>query len=579
MEPPELSDDQKALLDHAIRVVDAGPGSGKTRALVARFLASASTSKNGVAMVSFTNAAVDEVRRRTHLAPELVRAPHFVGTIDSFLHRFIVTPAETARLSHLPSYWASWDDLSEAWSTVRLIDPAGPGIRLSSFRVDGAGVAFLNEAGLQWQEAAYLAQVDKAGRRQALLNRAVGMINGLTGRGTYDSSAARVKADQLLSGTAGPAILARISRRFGEVLVDEAQDCDQAEIDIIRRIAGAGVLTLVVADPDQAIFEFRGSDPKLFLDYRDSHAPEARASLSTNYRSTVSICSAVTALRSSGVVTADDRGDCAPVLVLSGGPDDQRAKFLAALDDNGVAVGDAVVLAHGRKDAATVAGGSPAEGTSGAFGNRLAAACSVIRRSENPSHRLAAVQTIERMVLGLVDWPGDLRTRSREQQLDALGRRPEWLRQAVAALVTRTAAVLDADAFGAAARGQLKATLESLPIGFVSLPQRVKKPTDAVWAACNVALEATAPSLACHTVHGAKGMEFEAVLLVLPAQLRKANGLDVLDEWEQGLNREARRVLYVGASRAQRVLAFGAGPHAPRVEAILRDRGVAVEAR
>jgi superfamily I DNA/RNA helicase len=74
-------------------------------------------------------------------------------------------------------------------------------------------------------------------------------------------------------------------------------------------------------------------------------------------------------------------------------------------------------------------------------------------------------------------------------------------------------------------------------------------------------------------------MEFDAVLLALPAGLRKTNGLDVLDEWEQGLNREARRVLYVGASRARRVLAFGAGSHTERVQTILRDRGVDVESR
>lgn len=579
MELPELSDEQKALLDDSIRVVDAGPGSGKTRALVARFLASATTSNKGVALVSFTNAAVDEVRRRTRQARELLRAPHFVGTIDSFLHRFIVTPAETARLRRLPSYWASWDDLPEKWSTVRLRNPAGSGIRLSSFRIDQAGATLLNESGLGWEEAAYLSQVDRAGRRQVLLGLAKSMINGLTGHGTYDASAARVKADELLSGQAGSDILARISRRFGELLVDEAQDCDEAEFDIIRRIAGTGVATLVVADPDQAIFEFRGSSPKLFLDYRDTHEQAARASLATNYRSTRSICSAVTALRSAGAVNAHTQGDCAPVFVLNGGPDDQRARFLATLVEQGVAIEDAIVLAHRRKDAITVAGSSPAEGTSGAMGNRLASASSVIRRSENPSGRLAAVGAIERIILGLVDWPDDLRTVNQAQQLEALGRRPEWLRQAVAALVARTAAVTDADSFGAAARGQLKAMLEPLPIAALALPQRVKKPTATVWAACAGAPGTAAPSLASATVHGAKGMEFDAVLLALPAELRKTNGLDVLDEWEQGVNREARRVLYVGASRAKRVLAFGAGPHAERVETILQDRGVDVESR
>ena len=87
------------------------PGSGKTRALVARFLQTAAAQHRGVALLSFTNAAVDEVRRRTGGSAQALKAPHFVGTIDSFLHRFIVTPAEVLRLRRTPTYLASWSTL------------------------------------------------------------------------------------------------------------------------------------------------------------------------------------------------------------------------------------------------------------------------------------------------------------------------------------------------------------------------------------------------------------------------------------------------------------------------------------
>lgn len=577
MRLPELSDEQNVLLDHG-RVVEAGPGSGKTRGLVARFLASASASSRGVALLSFTNAAVDEVRRRTHQVPGVPRSPHFVGTFDSFLHRFIVTPAETPRLRRPPSYWASWDDLPEPWTTVRLKDPVGSGLKLSSFRIDAAGAVLLNESALSWEETAYLSQVNSAGRRPALLNTARARINGLTGRGTYDAGSARRKADQLLAGNAGQEILSRISRRFVELLVDEAQDCDEAEIDIIRRITATGVRTLVVADPDQAIFEFRGSDPRLFLNYRDSHPLAERGTLATNYRSTHSICAAVTALRSSGQIKANDESTCAPIYVLSGTAEEQRAKFLTALDECGVRTSDAIVLSHRRRDAMAVAGVTPVEGTSGAAGDRLAAACSVIRFSGDCHQRLAAVQAIERILLGLVDWPESLKTSSQRERLDALGRGQEWLRQAVAALVTRTAGAADADAFGIAARSQLKASLGSLPIGCLAVAQRVKKPAAAVWDACSAGPILSAPTLSSGTIHGAKGMEFDAVLLMIPPNLRKINGLDVLDECEQGINSEARRVLYVGASRARRMLAFGVGPHSARVRTILGE-GTAIEIR
>lgn len=357
----------------------------------------------------------------------------------------------------------------------------------------------------------------------------------------------------MLAGTAGPEILNRISRRFVELLVDEAQDCDEAEIDIIRRITSTGVRTLVVADPDQAIFEFRGSDPQLFLDYRDSHPPAERGTLVTNYRSTHSICAAVTALRSSGQLKANDESTCASIYVLSGTPEEQRAKFLTALGERGIQMSDAIVLAHRRKDAMAVAGVTPVEGTSGAAGNRLAAACSVIRVSGNCHQRLAAVQAIERILLGLVDWPESLKTSSQRERLEALGRGQEWLRQAVAALVTRTAGAADADAFGVAARSQLRASLDPLPIGCLAVGQRVKKPVAAVWDACSAGPTLPAPTLSSETIHGAKGMEFEAVLLVIRPNLHKTNGLDVLDECEQRINSEACRVLYVGASGSSHV--------------------------
>src|ERR1017187_3016695 len=98
----ELSDEQRRVLDPGTRVVEAGPGSGKTRALVQRYIESTGSGSGGVVMLSFTNAAIDEVRRRTRSTPKILQAPHFVGTIDSFLHRFIVTPTEVARLRRLP---------------------------------------------------------------------------------------------------------------------------------------------------------------------------------------------------------------------------------------------------------------------------------------------------------------------------------------------------------------------------------------------------------------------------------------------------------------------------------------------
>lgn len=98
----ELSAEQKSALELNVRLVEACPGAGKTRAIVQRYKLRADTSDRGVALLSFTNAAIDEATARSSDRPDLLRAPHFVGTFDTFLHRYIVTPNESAALMKIP---------------------------------------------------------------------------------------------------------------------------------------------------------------------------------------------------------------------------------------------------------------------------------------------------------------------------------------------------------------------------------------------------------------------------------------------------------------------------------------------
>lgn len=578
---PSLSIEQEVFLDQSVRVVEAGPGSGKTRALVARFLVSAGFGTKGVALLSFTNAAVNEVRSRTGAAPFLLRSPNFVGTIDSFLHRFIVTPHETSRLKKSPNYRASWDELPGD-TGIRLARLPGVGIRLSRFRIDPNALARLNEADLNWQERAYLKEISDAGRLGELLSAAAARINGLADHGNYDASTARVVAHRILSSVEGRDILARLATRFGEVLVDEAQDCDEAEMAIIRSLAEHGICTLVVADPDQAIFEFRGSVPSLFTDYRDEQGMACCKQLATNYRSTREICLAVSALRcacTTDIVAADQASSC-PVYVLSGSSAEQKEKFLTILEEQSVGVEEAIVLAHARADALAIAGGVARTTTSAAWGNVLIGACTVLRTKDaSASERLAAIENVEKMILALLNWPADLQVASTTSRLAKIDRTQEWLRQVAAAVVRDVGSAGNATEFAAKARVTVERVLKSLTLNPLPLSTRLKKPNDDAWESYAKAHDSDATVLAHEAVHASKGMEYEAVLLAMPSALRTVNGKNVLENWADGENSEPRRVLYVGISRARRVLAFGAGPHAQRVEELLRNATVTVEVR
>ena len=96
------------------RLVEACPGAGKTRTIVARYHRVASESeRRGVALLSFTNAAIDEVRRRCP-DPTLLEGPNFVGTFDSFINRFITGPAMAASLRRAPRFVESWQSIPAA---------------------------------------------------------------------------------------------------------------------------------------------------------------------------------------------------------------------------------------------------------------------------------------------------------------------------------------------------------------------------------------------------------------------------------------------------------------------------------
>jgi exodeoxyribonuclease V beta subunit len=110
---------------------------------------------------------------------------------------------------------------------------------------------------------------------------------------TYDDLLTRL--DETLRGPGGDAVAARLRERYRVVLVDEFQDTDPVQWDIMRRAFGEGGVTLVlIGDPKQAIYAFRGADVYAYL--AAAHASDARATLEVNWRSDQGLIDAYDAL-------------------------------------------------------------------------------------------------------------------------------------------------------------------------------------------------------------------------------------------------------------------------------------------
>ena len=92
-----------------------------------------------------------------------------------------------------------------------------------------------------------------------------------------------------------PAARARLSSRFDVVLVDEFQDTDPIQWQILDRAFAAGGVTLVlVADPKQAIYAFRGADVYAYLEA--AKIAQTRATLRVNRRADQTLIDAYDAL-------------------------------------------------------------------------------------------------------------------------------------------------------------------------------------------------------------------------------------------------------------------------------------------
>ena len=64
-----------------------------------------------------------------------------------------------------------------------------------------------------------------------------------------------------------PTIRAELRNRYRWVFVDEYQDTDPSQVALLRALAGDGRNLVVVGDPDQSIYGFRGADVRGILDF------------------------------------------------------------------------------------------------------------------------------------------------------------------------------------------------------------------------------------------------------------------------------------------------------------------------
>lgn len=107
---------------------------------------------------------------------------------------------------------------------------------------------------------------------------------------TFDDMIERLR-QALTDAQTGPAAVAALSERFRLVLIDEFQDTDPAQWEIVRTAFVGQSTVVLIGDPKQAIYAFRGAEVNAYLEAVGSATQNW--TLPTNYRSDRGVVQAI----------------------------------------------------------------------------------------------------------------------------------------------------------------------------------------------------------------------------------------------------------------------------------------------
>lgn len=270
--PPavDLNPEQRAAVTapEGCMLVDAGPGSGKTRVLTERVreLLRRGVPPARLCVFTFTRRAAEELQHR--LGP--TAAGMWVSTFHSAALRILR-------------------------ETPGLVVPVLLGEHDSrGLVVDAAAVCGVDAAPRELAECVSYA-VNMLDDTRVRPGRSVGVKPEELGRvleeyrGLLDAAGATDFDGLLLAATAALRDHREVwEARFDHVLIDEYQDVSPAQVALVTQLGG---WVTAVGDMRQAIYGFRGADVSIIDSFTDTYPGAVVYRLNRNYRSTVQVCS------------------------------------------------------------------------------------------------------------------------------------------------------------------------------------------------------------------------------------------------------------------------------------------------
>ncbi len=280
-----LDPEQRAVAEalHGPVCVLAGAGTGKTRAIthrIAHGVLSGTYASSQVLAVTFTTRAAGEMRGR-------LRALGAGGVAARTFH--------SAALRQARYFWprVHGSDLPALVdSKLPLVAEAASRIRLGVDRTILRDLA----AEIEWSKVSnvepdsYVAAAARARRSVAGVEPAT-VARVITGYAGVCADRGRIDLEDVLLLTCAliadePRVAAAVRSQYRHLVVDEYQDVSPLQQRLLDLWLGDRSEVCVVGDPGQTIYSFAGASPRYLLDFGRRHPDATVVRLERNYRST-----------------------------------------------------------------------------------------------------------------------------------------------------------------------------------------------------------------------------------------------------------------------------------------------------
>lgn len=271
-------------IDGAYLVV-AGAGSGKTTVLSRRVaaLVEAGIDPSSILLLTFTRAAaknmLDRAKRITPAAIDVVG-----GTYHAIAHRLVLENYRMFRLPEKPTL-IDPDDVSSAFKKIAVrLGGKDENLPKGSTLAKAHSFAINTRRDLsdvihdRYSEFSYAVEFfEKCAAEYKLYKRSRGLLD-------YDDLL--VAWDAMMDH---PVVGEAVRNRFKYILVDEDQDSNAIQCSIVAKLGGQNPNVMVVGDPAQSIYAFRGAAPRTMFEFIERWPHATTIKLNTNYRSTEEI--------------------------------------------------------------------------------------------------------------------------------------------------------------------------------------------------------------------------------------------------------------------------------------------------